>query len=101
MFGRDEAEVSHQLARRLEATDIAGYGKNGCSNSGADATHGAESIEDGLHCPLSREQVDLLGDVFDPLIGGQHVIDVVLKDDLMGWKLELLIAEPAVMCLCP
>ena len=51
------------------------------------------------HCAASSSIC--CGDVFDPVVGGQHVIDVALEDDLMGRKLELLLAEPAVMNLCP
>ena len=60
MLGRHKAEVSHELAWRSEPAHIAGDGKNGCGDGGVDAAHGAESVEDGLHRPLRRQQLDLL-----------------------------------------
>ena len=88
LLGRDQAEIRHQLARVLEAREVADLCNNGDCHDQADAAHGLHGFHDGPHRPRGKQALDLRGQAFDARFGVLDRVDVILQDNLLGGMIE-------------
>lgn len=77
-FGWDEAEVAHQLAGMLEASQIADFSHDGHSGEGIDAAQAHQRLNYGLPAPDISSLQDSGLKAFDSLPGRLHC-QVVLR----------------------
>jgi hypothetical protein len=89
-FRRNKTEERHQLTRRTEPTDVADLGREGDSDKERNASEGLIGRHDRCHGPCRNDAMQLLFQGRQPSVCGIYRLNLILKNNLLRWMIELL-----------
>ena len=101
VFGRDQAEVSHQLPRVLKTCEVPYLCRNGYRYNEADAAQGLQGFDNRTKAPFLDVHLDLFREAFNARVRVGNCINVILEHHLRGWMVKPNSTEPAAVALRP
>jgi len=95
MFGRREAEISHQLPRMVETMKVSNLGHHRYSHDECNTAHRLDSFHHWGKTPSWNKRRNLASQSFNPRLRNIDGIQIVLEHDLLRRMLEAESAQPS------
>src|SRR4051812_12583010 len=100
-LARHQAEVAHQLARALEAADVADLDPERHRRDQVDAAQRLQRLDQRGEAPRPEELPGPPAQAREPLLREPHALDALPQHDLVGRVLEALRLQPAAVAGTP